>query len=133
MVIEANQLRTQGQVERSLTMIRELLPVMYAMYGAKQERDDAGILADLYMNLTVATMAERNLAVDFAHAAIGGDDADSTIVARVRVVEALLQAMRYDEALSKVRAIQASIPRDEVRLHAWLREHENRCMPPPRP
>lgn len=133
MVIEANQLRTQGQVERSLTMIRELLPVMYAMYGAKQERDDAGILADLYMNLTVATMAERNLAVDFAQAAIGGDDADSTIVARVRVVEALLQAMRYDEALSKVRAIQASIPRDEVRLHAWLRELENRCMPPPRP
>lgn len=106
---------------------------MYAMYGAKQERDDAGILADLYMNLTVATMAERNLAVDFAQAAIGGDDADSTIVARVRVVEALLQAMRYDEALSKVRAIQASIPRDEVRLHAWLRELENRCMPPPRP
>jgi serine/threonine protein kinase len=133
MVVEANQLRTQGQVERSLVMIRELLPVMHAMYDAKQERDDAGLLADLYMNLSVATVAERNMAVDYAQAAIGGDDADSTIVARVRVVEALLQAMRHGEALSKVRALQASIPSDEVRLHAWLRELENRCTPPSQP
>jgi hypothetical protein len=132
-VIEANYLRKQGQDERASEMIRELLPVVHAMYGDKQEREDAGILADLYMNLTDATVAERNLAVGYAKAAIGGDDLDSTIVLRVRVVEALLQAMRYGEALNKARAIQASIPSNEVRLHAWLRELEHRCTPSPTP